>query len=55
MKRVLPSKHEIERLDIDQDVGHAEREETEALGCDGMHGCTRTEVKWRDWHGFDAP
>jgi len=55
MERVLPSEHEIERLEIDQDVRFTESQEADASRCDGMHSRTGTEVKWRDWHGFDAP
>jgi len=52
MKRVLLSEHEVQRLDINQDVGGAEGEKADMPRRGSMYSCTWAKVKRRDWHGY---
>ena len=43
--RILVRQHEIERLDVDEHVGPAERQEADGSGCRRVHECAGTEME----------
>jgi hypothetical protein len=50
MNRLLLRQHVVERLDVDEHVGAAEREKAEVLRRCCVHQCGRPEVKGCEWH-----
>ena len=50
MQTCLMSEHVVQRLNVDQNVCRTEGEKAYVLGRDGMNGCPRSKMKWRNWH-----
>lgn len=51
MQRKPPGNHVVQRLDIDDHVGGAERQKTDLSRCRRVQSCSGAEMEWCDRHG----